>query len=68
MNKIKDFLEYELVDDNTTTGGISFSGEKVKDFIEEVEISKEEDISILNTALIECGIEPITIIKDYKKE
>jgi len=64
MMKIKDFLEYELVDDNTTTGGISFSGEKVKDFIEEVGISKEDDISVLNTALIECGIEPVTTIEN----
>lgn len=68
MVKIKDFLEYELIDDDTATGGTSFDGEKVKDFIEEVEISSEEDISVLNNALIECGIEPISNEEILKKD
>lgn len=56
--KIKDFLDYELKDDNTEFGGISYIGETLEDFIAEVEISDIDDINII---LKECGIEPIVI-------
>ena len=55
---VKDFLDYELKDDNTEFGGISYIGETLGDFIAEVEISDIDDINII---LKECGIEPIVI-------
>lgn len=56
--EVKDFLDYELKDDNTEFGGISYIGETLGDFIAEVEISDIDDINII---LKECGIEPIMI-------
>ena len=56
--KVKDFLDYELKDDNTEFGGISYIGETLGDFIAEVEVSNIDDI---NKILKECGIEPIVI-------
>ena len=56
--EVKDFLDYELKDDNTEFGGISYIGETLGDFIAEVEISDIDDINII---LKECGIEPIVI-------
>lgn len=55
---VKDFLDYELKDDNTEFGSISYIGETLGDFIAEVEISDIDDINII---LKECGIEPIVI-------
>ena len=56
--EVKDFLDYELKDDNTEFGGISYIGETLGDFIAEVEISDIDDVNII---LKECGIEPIVI-------
>ena len=56
--EIKDLLDYELKDDNTEFGGISYIGETLGDFISEVEVSNIDDI---NKILKECGIEPIVI-------
>ena len=57
--KVKDFLDYELKDDNTEFGGISYIGETLGDFIAEVGISETCDIDDVNKALTVCGIEPI---------
>ena len=59
--KIKDFLDYELKDDNTEFGGISHVGETLGDFIAEVGMSETCDIDDINKILKECGIEPIMI-------
>lgn len=67
MKKIKDILDVILLDDESSEGGISFAGETVKDFIEEVEIDENETVSVLNDALKDCGIKPIEIIY-HKKE
>jgi len=48
-----------LEDDDTPTGGVSISGETVKDFVEEFDgFSTLEE---LNEALEECGILPIKV-------
>lgn len=66
--KIIDCLNYELEDDNTEFGGISFLGEKVKDFFDSINgnggnggkaLLLEDDIKILNKILKECGIKEI---------
>ena len=56
--EVKDFLDYELKDDNTEFGGISHIGETLGDFIAEVEVC---DIDDIHKILQECGIEPIVI-------
>lgn len=66
--KIIDFLDYELEDDNTPYGGISFLGEKVKDFFDDINgnggnggqvLLLNDDIEILNKVLKDCGIKEI---------
>lgn len=68
--KIKDFLDetritakdvemVELRDDGSKTGGISFHGECVYDFLEENGLSPDISLNELNKALRECGIEEI---------
>ena len=63
MKKAKDFLDYELQDDKTEFGGVAFVGETLKDFIEEVGLSIDNDIKSINVALKECGIKPIDVVK-----
>ena len=65
--KVKDYLNYELQDDDTETGGISFNGETVEDFIGDTDIDQEEDIDVLNKALVSCGIKPI-VVESYTEE
>lgn len=63
-------LTYELEDDDTPTGGISFVGEQLQDFIGDTGIAKNTTISELNKALKDNGIKPITAedIKRYMNE
>ncbi|MBO7615027.1 MAG: hypothetical protein J6T15_04965 [Bacilli bacterium] len=58
--KVKDYLNYELQDDDTETGGVSFNGETVEDFIKDADIKDDDDLDKLNKALVSCGIKPIT--------
>jgi hypothetical protein len=63
--KIIDCLNYELEDDNTPYGGISFLGEKVKDFFDDINgnggepLLLNDNIEVLNKILKDCGIKPI---------
>lgn len=52
-------LDYELVDDDTLTGGTSFCGETLRDFLDEVGMGYNTPLPIINKALRDCGIEPI---------
>lgn len=52
------YMNYILEDDDTPTGGTSFSGETVRDFIMTVD-RDIRDLDTLNVALKECGIKPI---------
>lgn len=52
-----------LVDDPTPTGGKSFDGETLDDFIKETLGDKDEStigMKTVNSMLKDCGIEPIT--------
>lgn len=55
---INDVLKFELEDDNTTYGGVSFLGETVADFIGDTHYWSIEE---LNKDLVACGIKPIEI-------
>jgi hypothetical protein len=57
----------ELRDDDTETGGVSFRGETLADFIEETDLGYGRSLDEVNKALKECGIMPITErdIPDY---
>lgn len=59
MKLAKDFLKYELIDDNTNFGGISYIGETLQNFIEEVGMNETDNMEDVNKALKECGIQPI---------
>lgn len=59
---VRPYLDTELEDDDTETGGTSFSGETVRDFIEETADDSDVgaiDLDILNDSLKECGIRPV---------
>lgn len=56
----KDFLTYVLRDDATPYGGVSFHGQTLGDFIDEIDsLSEDSDMDAVNSALIECGIMPV---------
>lgn len=67
--KIIDCLDYELENDNTVYyGGVSFLGEKVKDFFDDINgnggnggqaLLLNDDIEVLNKVLKDCGIKEI---------
>ncbi len=67
-NKVRNYLNYELEDDDTETGGVSFNGETVADFIGDADISEDDDLDKLNKALVSCGIRPIAegYLTDYR--
>jgi len=52
-------LRTTLADDDTATGGISFVGETLADFISEVGLSIESPLAEVNEALKSCGIKPL---------
>ena len=61
--------DVELKDDSTAEGGISHAGETVGEFCEEAGIKADASLDELNTALKECGIEPVKkfhVFKAYK--
>lgn len=61
--KIKEVLHVVLQDDETSTGGLAFEGEMVKDFIADPDmlLTTNDYVSELNKALIECGIKPLSV-------
>ena len=52
-------LNTELEDDDTPTGGISFYGETVSDFLKDTDLPCSISVSELNKHLVACGIRPI---------
>lgn len=60
----KDFLDYELEDDNSPAGGTAFAGETLRDFIEEVGIPEDTQIEMVNKELKINGIKPIEVVKN----
>ena len=64
---VKDMLDYKLEDDESSTGGLSFSGETLKDFIDDdIDDSLNSSIFWINDRLKLCGIKEITE-QDCKK-
>lgn len=59
MGIVKNYLDYELHDDETENGGINFIGETLRDFIEETGISENTSIKHINDILKRCGIKSI---------
>lgn len=59
IKRAKDFLDYELQDDETNFGGISYVGETLKDFIAEVGLNENTAMRYVNASLKQCGIKPI---------
>ncbi|MBE7352708.1 MULTISPECIES: hypothetical protein [Staphylococcus] len=51
-----------LIDDETSTGGISFNNETLDDFIQELSENEKSQLSSINNELIDCGIKPINSI------
>jgi hypothetical protein len=57
--EIEKYLNYELEDDNTKFGGISFVGETLQNFLDECEIDYNISFKKLNKILKSNGIKPI---------
>ena len=55
----KKFLDIKLQDGPGETGGISFVGETLLDFLGEAGLSTDSSSEEINKALVECGILPI---------
>ena len=53
------FRNIYLEDDDTETGGISFIGETLDNFLDEVEMPYDSHLEEINRALSECGIKPV---------
>lgn len=49
-----------LEDDTTHKGGLAFNGERLSDFISDLD-ENELTLEDINKALVECGIKPITL-------
>lgn len=58
-SEIKPYLDYELQDDDTPEGGISFEGYTLLDFLQELGDEEILTLEEVNEALIENGIKPI---------
>lgn len=54
-------LNTELKDDESLYGGISFIGETVNDFLEDLGLDKNISLVELNGYLNECGIKSVNI-------
>ena len=70
--KLSEFLLVELHDDELSEqGGVSYSGERLIDFLLEAEllhlIDEENGFEKINESLAECGIKPIQF-EETKKE
>ena len=66
----KKFLNIKLHDGPGETGGISFAGETLLNFLEETDMSIDSSPEEINKALVECGILPIlefTWVMDEKE-
>lgn len=53
-------FDYRLEDDETDHGGVSFIGETLGDFLDDIGLFPES-LSQLNKALAECGIKKIRV-------
>lgn len=59
-DNIEKYLMVELKDDNTKTGGVSYQGETLMDFLSSVD-EKPNNMNEVNKLLKECGIEEIKL-------
>lgn len=59
MKTAEDYKDYILVDDGTENGGVSFVGETLSDFMEDVEMPMDTPMDEVNETLCVCGICPI---------
>lgn len=57
--EIKKYLDYELQDDETEIGGVSFQGETLENFLSEVGTLSNYEMAHINDILVECGIKKI---------
>lgn len=58
---VSKYLNVKLEDDNTPFGGISFIGQTLQDFLEEIGAEKETNMDNVNEMLKTCGISPIKL-------
>lgn len=57
------FLEQVLIDDPNSAGGVSYSGETLENFLLEVGLPLDSDITEINNALTECGVLPLSAMQ-----
>ena len=58
---VSKYLNVVLEDDNTPFGGVSFHGQTLGEFLEEVGAERETNMDKVNEILKTCGISPIKL-------
>ena len=58
---VSKYLNVKLEDDNTPFRGISFEGQTLQDFLEEIGAERETNMDKVNEMLKTCGISPIKL-------
>lgn len=58
------YAQILLEDDDTPTGGVTFQGETLEDFLEELDCQTFRTIKDVNKALSECGIKPVNALPE----
>lgn len=58
---VSKYLNVKLEDDNTPFEGISFEGQTLQDFLEEIGAERETNMDKVNEMLKTCGISPIKL-------
>lgn len=64
---MKEYFNVILEDDDTPTGGVSFQGETVHDFLMECDLDPNISLEEFNKILVGCGIRPIERGEYYDK-
>lgn len=59
--EVLELLDVVLEDDDSEIGGVSFDGETLRDFMNELELPYNIDFDELNKRLKECGIKELAI-------
>lgn len=58
----QDFKNYVLEDSTSEFGGVSYVGETLDEFMEELGLPMDTPMIKVNEILEECGIKPINIL------
>lgn len=58
-NKIEKYLDVVLEDDNTPNGGVSYQGQTLREFLDEIGVGQHISVPKANKILVENGIKSL---------